>query len=125
MLIFATGVLPIKSTPPTFFITEVTQIINYPAGTTQYFGNAYTNLTPIYTVINDEVYLHIIIENYDDVSSHTINSITVATHGFKIISLSPPTPQTVSSLSLIGFGITLSMPNFNFNGILTIVINVS
>ncbi len=116
------------SPAPTINITEVTEIIKYPAGENYnttfgpYFGEPYHNYSAP-TIINNQITWTIALLNVDPNASHTVNSITVTTPGFKIVSISPPTPQTVASA--ITFDLTISVPNSNYNGPLTIVINVS
>jgi hypothetical protein len=57
--------------------------------------------------------------------SHDINSITLNTNGFTLISISPNLPYSLSPGSSVSFSLMIQAPNYNFNGPLNILVSTS
>ena len=57
--------------------------------------------------------------------SHDINSITLNTNGFTLISISPNLPYSLSPSSSVSFSLIIQAPNYNFDGPLNILVSTS
>jgi len=57
--------------------------------------------------------------------THYINSITLNTNGFTLVSISPNLPYSLSPGSSVSFTLTIQAPSYNFNGPLNIVVSTS
>jgi hypothetical protein len=57
--------------------------------------------------------------------THSINSISMGTSGFTLISVSPNLPYTLSPSSSVAITLTIQTPNANYNGPITILLSTS
>jgi len=57
--------------------------------------------------------------------THYINSITLNTNGFTLVSISPNLPYSLSPGSSVSFTLTIQAPSYNFNGPLNILVSTS
>ncbi|MCW1293278.1 MAG: hypothetical protein OH318_02725 [Candidatus Parvarchaeota archaeon] len=102
--------------------------INYTGSASGYLGpasQAVLSNNSLKISEGQEFFDYFTLTNRDYLLSHTINSITVDTPGFKLISIQPNVPYNLSPASSVEFTLVIQAPNSSFVGPITVVISTS
>lgn len=110
---------------PTVTVTAVDVQISYQGTTSGYLGATSQSL-PGFTISsgNQESYT-ITFQTSALLFSHSINDITVSTHGFSVSSESPTLPYSFSAGSSVSVTVTLNVPSNSYNGVLDLVVDTT
>ncbi|MEM3845103.1 MAG: hypothetical protein QXU98_05320 [Candidatus Parvarchaeota archaeon] len=130
LVIIIIGIIGLASlSTPSVTVTTANLEIIYPNGATNgYLGPSFQALNSnSLTLSGGQQFTETItLNNQASIfTSHTIYSITTNTPGFSVVSVSPQLPFTLAPGASAAFTITITSPNTNYNGPVTIVITTS
>lgn len=118
-------------TPPTttapVVVTGVNVQIAYSAPSANYFGPQSQSLSgtglPLQLQYGQEFYYSFSLRMGGLYESHTIDSVTLNTPGFSLVSVNPALPYSMSSGSSVTVTVTGQAPSQNFAGAITLVVS--
>jgi hypothetical protein len=105
-------------------VTAVNYDINYTGASSDYFGTATTTAAGFTADSGQDITYAITLTNGDTLT-HTVNSISLETSGFTLVSVNPSYPFTVSQGGNVSIALTIQVPSGNYDGPLGIMISTN
>jgi hypothetical protein len=111
--------------PQPVSITATNYQIDYTSGGSYFGPSSQSNSQTYGTTTGSEFTDTITLTSGDFYSAHVVNSLTLTTPGFTLVSTSPALPYTVGARGSVSITLTITAPNTPYDGPLGILVSTS
>jgi hypothetical protein len=113
------------NTPQPVSITATNYQIDYTSGGSYFGPSSQSNSQTFDTTTGSEFTDTLKLTNNDLFTAHSVNSVTITTPGFTLVSTSPYLPYSVGSSGSVSITLTITAPTTQYNGPLGILVSTS